>query len=202
MGNTGSVANALRFLGYGSWITDDPDALGKADAIVLPGVGAFGQAMANLRSKKLDTVLHRRVIENETPFLGICLGMQLLAEDSEELGNTRGLGWLKGHVRAIPDAPGVRVPHVGWSKITYNDHAMFARIDDDSSFYFDHSLRLECKPDYVVATTEHGGPLTAAVRHRHLFATQFHPEKSQRNGLKLLRNFMNYVEGGLRRDAE
>ncbi len=202
MGNTGSVANALKFLGYDADVTDSPDAVLGADAIILPGVGAFAQAMANLKERKLDTALNDAVIARGRPFLGICLGMQLIAQDSYELGHTRGLGWIKGHVHAIPETPKTRVPHVGWTPVRYLDRGMFARIDADARFYFDHSYRLSCRPDYIAATAHHGDDVVAAIRHKHIFATQFHPEKSQKNGLKLIRNFMNYVEGSRADDAE
>lgn len=197
MGNTGSVAKAFRFFGLAPAITDDAGVLADADAIVLPGVGAFGQAMENLRARKLDTALTEFVVERGKPFLGICLGMQLIAEDSTEFGSNRGLGWIKGHVREIPEDDLFRVPHVGWSPVTPCEPGMFQRIENGASFYFDHSLHLECDHGLVVARAMHAMPVTAAVRRRNIFATQFHPEKSQRNGLKVLRNFLNYAEGSL-----
>ncbi len=196
MGNTGSVASAIRYFGYVPEITGDPAVLAKADAIVLPGVGAFRQAMENLRSAGLDEALTEFVIERGKLFLGICLGMQLIAEDSAEFGATRGLAWIRGHVREIPEDEHFRVPHVGWSPVETTDHGMFHRIESGSSFYFDHSFHLECAAPLVVARAQHGTQLVAAVRFRNIFATQFHPEKSQRNGLKMIRNFLTYAEGG------
>jgi glutamine amidotransferase len=193
MGNLRSVRNALRFLGEESTITSDPEALAAADAIVLPGVGAFGEAMGNIRSRRLDSALSRQVLDRQKPILGICLGMQLMAERSEELGDHRGLGWIAGEVKAIPPLPAQRVPHVGWSEVDAPPgEALFERAGTDACFYFDHSFHLECGRDLVSATTRHAFPLVAAVRRGHLFATQFHPEKSQRPGLKLLRAFTEY----------
>lgn len=197
MGNLGSVMNALRFLGFEATVTDDPKTIADADAYVLPGVGAFGEAMDNLNRIGVIDTLAEQVLERQKPFLGICLGMQLLAEDSQEKSFQTGLGWIKGHVVPIPAGPGVRIPHVGWSDVEYVDEAFFARIEKNASFYFDHSFHLECDPKMVVAQCRHGGPLAAAIRKRNIFATQFHPEKSQKNGLKLMRNFLNVCVGSL-----
>jgi len=194
MGNIGSVSNALDYLGGKHFISNDPNDLGKADAYILPGVGAFAKAMQNLRELRLVNELSRQVLEKRKPFLGICLGMQLLAKDSFEMGYATGLGWIDGHVCEIEPSDGLRVPHVGWNGVMFKpDTQLFQRLDEGCHFYFDHSFHLQCPRDLVVATCEYGGDLVAALQMDHIFATQFHPEKSQRNGLKLLRNFLNFV---------
>jgi len=192
MGNIGSVCNALDYLG-GCYITSDrKEALEQADALILPGVGAFGAAMENLARLDLIQALTDHVLDRGKPFLGICLGMQLLAEDSHEQGFHRGLGWIKGHVTVLQPSNGFRVPHVGWNNVRF-DHPgpLFNRVDNDSHFFFDHGFHFTCNEEVVLATSDYGEPFVAALHKNNIFATQFHPEKSQRNGLKLLRNFLN-----------
>jgi imidazole glycerol-phosphate synthase subunit HisH len=190
MGNLGSVHNALSFLGLPSRICDEPDGLAEADALILPGVGAFGEAMHQLTRRRLIAPLERHAVAQGRPLLGICLGMQLLAERSYEHGTHRGLGWLPGEVLRLPDNK-VIVPHVGWSEVTtVPGQTLFDGIERDACFYFDHGYHLVTAPELVTATVELGGPRIAAVRSGAIFACQFHPEKSQRSGLKLLRNFL------------
>jgi imidazole glycerol-phosphate synthase subunit HisH len=192
MGNLGSVRHALSFLGLEARISADPGELDRADALILPGVGAFGEAMEQLRQRRLIDPLERHAMESRKPFLGICLGMQLLAERSFEHGEHKGLGWLPGLVQRLPDAE-VIVPHVGWSEVKRSDSGqLFDGIDTDSCFYFDHGYHLVTEPACVIATFEYGSPRVAAVRKGNLLACQFHPEKSQRSGLKLLRNFVRF----------
>lgn len=192
MGNIGSVRSAFTALGIAATVSSDRADLAAARAIVLPGVGAFGEAMANLRQLDLVGPLHEQVVEGGKPFLGICLGMQLIAETSHEQGLHAGLGWIPGEVVPVPTGPGLAVPHVGWSNLQFSpDDPAFARITNESCFYFDHAFALRTAPDHVIATAQYGTPLTAMVRHANILATQFHPEKSQRAGLKLLRNFTN-----------
>ena len=202
MGNIGSVAVALRGLGAEVIASGHPGELSGADGLVLPGVGAFGPAIRNLEASGLADLLEEEVLFKEKPFLGICLGMQLLARDSEEGGFHRGLGWIDGRIRRLVPAPGHAVPHVGWNQVDFRaGDPLFRRIEEAGHFYFDHSFHLECDPGIVIAGTDHGGRVTAAVRQGNLLATQFHPEKSQRNGLKLLRNFLNDVEADRDRRA-
>lgn len=196
MGNVQSVANALEFLGYNAVITDKHETLQQCDAYILPGVGAFAEAMNNLRKRDLILLLTIQVIEKRKPLLGICLGMQLLVESSEEMGLHTGLGWIKGSVVAIPENSSVRVPHVGWNNLeTTENSSLFTNLGENSHFYFDHSFHVLCDPHYISAHCTYGPYIfTAALQHNHIFATQFHPEKSQTKGLKLLRNYLNFVE--------
>ncbi|MBO6783438.1 MAG: imidazole glycerol phosphate synthase subunit HisH [Alphaproteobacteria bacterium] len=192
MGNIASVRNALAALGVPASLSSDRMDLAAAEAIVLPGVGAFGEAMANLHSLDLVGPLTEQVVGNAKPFLGICLGMQLIAERSEEQGDHEGLGWIPGAVVPIPPRDGFAVPHVGWSELAFGpDDPAFARLDRESCFYFDHSFTLRTESGLVRATADYGVPLTAVVGRANIIATQFHPEKSQRSGLKFLRNFTN-----------
>ena len=192
MGNLASVRNAFAFLGVSAVATSAPADLAAVDAFVLPGVGAFGEAMANLNRLDLVAPLTEEVRGAGKPFLGICLGMQLLAEESFELGRHRGLGWISGAVRHLPKGGDRRIPHVGWSGLRFGENdPLFARIPKDGCFYFDHTYYLEQGP-YTIGDVNYGVPFTAVLRIDNIFATQFHPEKSQRNGLKLLRNFTNY----------
>lgn len=197
MGNLGSVRAALRFLGNDAAISDQADAVRAADAVVLPGVGAFGEAMANLRALGLDGVLTEEVAEKGKPFLGICLGMQLIGRGSHEKGYHEGLGWIGADVVPLEQASTARVPHVGWSETHFEPgNALFRNIDARACFYFDHSFAiLEADTDEV-ATSETGCSFVAALRKGNVIATQFHPEKSQRAGLKLLRNFLDIAAGG------
>ena len=194
MGNIGSVSNGLDYLGVKYFVSNDKKKLASADAYILPGVGAFSKAMDNLYRLDIVELLSEQVIENHKPFLGICLGMQLLASDSTEFGYTKGLGWIDGHVYSFGNQDNVRVPHVGWNNIKIeSNEPVFNKIDDGAHFYFDHSLHLVCDKDIVIATCQYGRKFVAAIRSDNIMATQFHPEKSQRNGLKYLRNFTNYV---------
>lgn len=194
MGNLGSVWNAFAFLGCHAQITSDPREIEAAEACVLPGVGAFGEAMARLRALGLLAPLNEQIVERGKPFLGICLGMQLLAQDSSEHGFHAGLGWIQGHVEPIPAAASVRVPHVGWSETRFRpEDPIFRRIEPGACFYFDHSYHLaDCQPALVAARCDYGIEIAAVVRRGNIVATQFHPERSQRAGLKLLRNFLDY----------
>jgi glutamine amidotransferase len=192
MGNVGSVREALAMLGARPCISAEDPVLSVADGIVLPGVGAFGEAMENLRRQNLIGCLSHHVLERRTPLLGICLGMQLLAEGSEEMGRHAGLGWIRGHVVRLPEDRVERIPHVGWSLVRpRGEEALFRRVPPDSCFYFDHSYYLVEADPAVVASAENGVSVAAAIRSGPVMGTQFHPEKSQRNGLKLLRNFLD-----------
>ena len=195
MGNLRSVLNALEHLGADCRICLTPNDLEAVDAVVLPGVGAFHAAMDNLRERELDSTLTRRVVDEGVPFLGICLGLQLIAQDSTELGFTRGLGWIDGHVRRVEPAGGEAVPHVGWNEVQRVEPApLFEGIRKDGHFYFDHTYALQCPPELVAGRCAYGGDWVAAVAKDNIQAVQFHPEKSQRNGLRVLRNFLRFAE--------
>ena len=195
MGNLSSVCNALQYVGMGTVVTSDKETAEKADAYVLPGVGAFHEAMKNLERLGIIGCLERQVLKNRKPFLGLCLGLQLLAEDSLENGFGKGLGWIGGHVLPLRGDHLNRVPQVGWNGIDHNNGPLFDGIEQQDSFYFDHSFNLECEDGLISAVCEHGQTVVAAIERENILATQFHPEKSQRNGLKLLRNFANFCVG-------
>ena len=195
MGNLQSVRNALERVGCEVLISHNPESLSDADALILPGVGAFGEAMSSLHKRKLIEPLRRAVLDDEKPLLGICLGMQLLADSSDERGNCQGLSLISGQVRAIPKSVGLRLPHIGWNDLSLSmPNPLFLDLPERSAFYFVHSFWFECDSAYISATTEYGANITAAVQRRHIFGVQFHPERSQRKGLRLLRNFINFVE--------
>lgn len=194
MGNTLSISNALKKLGYESIISSDKDEIDTADGIILPGVGAFKEAMNSLKQKDLIDVLNINIIQKKKPILGICLGMQLMAKSSQEMGHTEGLGWIEAEVKAI-NIPDIRVPHVGWNSIEIiKEKPLFNDLKSDIHFYFDHSFHFICDKQYVSSYTLYKELIVASVQKENIFATQFHPEKSQTMGLKLLRNFLNYIE--------
>lgn len=193
LGNLFSVKKAFEYLGAPVTISSDPSEVAQAERLVLPGVGAFGDGMNYLRARGLDEVLRREVIEHKKPFLGICLGLQLLGEVGFEFGENPGLGWIKGFVRQIDTAAfKLKLPHIGWNTITaLKESLLFKGVKPQAEFYFLHSFQLVCADALdVVATTEYGETITAAIERGNIFATQFHPEKSQDSGFKILENFM------------
>ena len=192
MGNLGSVRRALEDLDVGVVIADRPEALGDVDRMVLPGVGAFGEAMARLRASGWEEALHRQVSEQGKVLLGICLGMQMLGESSDENGLTSGLGFIPGRVRRL-DTLGceLRIPHVGWNEVRFTDGArLFAGIPQGVDFYFVHSFALDPAAEGVCATASYGSTMAAAVDRGRVLGTQFHPEKSSAAGRQILRNFL------------
>ena len=187
VGNLKSVANAMAYLGERTLIAGDEAGLEKADAIILPGVGAFPDAADRLRTAGLDKVIIRQA--EKKPVLGICLGMQLLFEWGEEVRRCRGLGLVSGGVKRIETA--CKLPHIGWNSLTFqNDSPLFRGLDDGAYVYFVHSFcgAVE-KPEQVIATTDYGTTVVAAVRSGNAFGCQFHPEKSGETGLAILKNF-------------
>lgn len=194
MGNVASVEKALSHLGYKSVLTSDQEIIRNASCIILPGVGAFAQGMANLHQLGLVDILNKEVLEHKKPFLGICLGMQLIASKGYENAITDGLGWIEGEVRKI-DGKGLSVPHLGWNNITVTKSSMLDKFND-KDFYFIHSYHFDAlNPLDVSATVNYGIDLSAIIHKENIFATQFHPEKSQNSGLDLIKYFLdNYVK--------
>ncbi|MGH7003864.1 MAG: imidazole glycerol phosphate synthase subunit HisH [Alphaproteobacteria bacterium] len=193
IGNVRSVQNALGRIGAEADILCDGDSLLARDpaCIVMPGVGAVGEALSLLRQRGLDSALQEVVLRRGVPFLGICVGMQVLAEICEEFGEHRGLGWIPGRVRRLAqDGSGLRVPHVGWNTITLNRDGDFAAGLDDEHFYFVHSFFVDCPDEYIVATCPYGSRFAAAIRRGPIMGVQFHPEKSSAAGEALLRGFL------------
>jgi glutamine amidotransferase len=193
MGNLTSVANAFASLGAQPEIIDQPGEMEGADRIVLPGVGAFGDGMASLRSRGWIEPLQRAVRREETPFLGICLGMQILAAEGTENGRHAGLGWIPGSVvRIATDEPDVRVPHIGWNDVRFTKgNGIFRGLGDSRTFYFVNSYVLQPEdPSVISGTFTYGREYTASIEAGPIAATQFHPEKSQKSGIAVLRNFL------------
>lgn len=197
-GNLRSVEKALQSLGESPIITRDPEVILHADRLILPGVGAFGDAMQKLHQYQLTDVI-RDAAAKGIPFLGICLGLQLLFESSEESPGVEGLGICKGQIRRIPDTPGLKIPHMGWNSLSYTAEAagnpngrLFSDIPEHSYVYFVHSYYLKAAdPSIVAASTEYGTLIHASIEQKNVFACQFHPEKSGSTGLKILKNFLS-----------
>lgn len=189
-GNMKSVEKAFQYLNEDVMITRDREAILAADKVVLPGVGAFGDAMGRLHSYDLVETIHE-VVGSGKPFLGICLGLQLLFERSEESPGVEGLGLLKGEIVRIPDGEGLKIPHMGWNSIDIKEGSrLFKGISRHAYMYFVHSYYLKAEnPEDVAATTYYSILIHAAVEHDNIFACQFHPEKSSEIGLRILKNF-------------
>ena len=194
-GNLKSVEKALHYLGKEVIVTRDPKQLRQVDKVILPGVGAFGDAMAKLKEYHLDTLIHE-IADSGKPFLGICLGLQLLFEESEESPGVEGLGILKGKIKRISDEDGLKVPHIGCNSLHLEHNGrLFQNIPENSYVYFVHSYYLEAQdPEIVKASTEYGVHIHASVEKGNVFACQFHPEKSSETGLQILKNFAEIEE--------
>ena len=190
-GNIKSVEKAFQFLGSDVVVTRDKNEIYKADHVVLPGVGAFGDAMARINEYRLKDVIST-VVDKKIPFLGICLGLQLLFDFSDESADTEGLGILNGKILKIPSVNNLKVPQIGWNSLKFpNEGRLFKGVDEDSYVYFVHSFYLKADdPSIVVATTEYGTTIHAAVEKDNVFACQFHPEKSSEVGMQILKNFI------------
>lgn len=196
-GNLGSIEKAIRFLNAEPLITNDVEKILDADGIILPGVGAFGDCMDNFRKAGyIDEKLFDRIIENKTPFYGICLGLQMLFDESEEMGRHKGLGIIPGKVIRFPQ--GVKCPQIGWNTIEqkHPNNFIFKDIPKDTYFYFVHSYHGVCRNDEnILATTDYEGTVfPSMVIKDNIMASQFHPEKSGKWGLKLLQNFLDYTK--------
>ena len=189
-GNIRSIEKALQFIGEDVLLTGDPDQIRKAEKLILPGVGSFGEAMENLNRCGLVEPIREAAAEG-IPLMGICLGLQLLFERSEESPGVPGLGILCGEVLRIPDTPGLKIPHMGWNSLHLQyDGRLFRGVSEDAYVYFVHSYYLKAEEEEIVkAVTEYGVQIHAAVEKGNIFATQFHPEKSSDVGLHMLHNF-------------
>lgn len=194
-GNIKSVQKALLALGEDAVVTKDAEIILQADGVILPGVGAFGDAMKRLQAYGLTEVI-KQAADKGLPFLGICLGLQLLFESSEESPGIAGLGVLKGKIVRIPNGEGIKIPHIGWNSLAFPRRGrLFEGIAENSYVYFVHSYYLQAQEDIVTATTEYGVSIHASVEKGNVFACQFHPEKSSDVGLRILRNFIKVVRG-------
>ena len=194
-GNIKSVEKAIQYLGEEAVVTRDRDVILSADGVILPGVGAFGDAMGRLHEYGLVEVIHECVAK-KIPFLGICLGLQLLFESSEESPGVAGLGVLEGKIVRLPAESGLKIPHIGWNNLKFpRKGKLFEGVPEDSYVYFVHSYYLQAKdPAIVAATTEYGATVHASVEKENVFACQYHPEKSSAVGLKMLENFIKLTK--------
>lgn len=195
MGNTRSVVKTLQTIGYEAILTNDRQQLKQASHLILPGVGAYKDGMQNLHDLHLVEFLHQEVVGGGKPFLAICLGLQLLGEEGTENGGPfRGLGWIRGRVeRFTVDESVHKVPHVGWNNVSLaRQSPLFESMSvAEPDFYFVHSYHLKCRDEAdVIATCNYGETFVAAIQKQNIMATQFHPEKSQKNGIQLLKNFL------------
>lgn len=190
-GNIKSVEKAVQYLGKEVSVTRDPEEILRADHVILPGVGSFGDAMQKLHDYQLINVI-QQVVASGTPFLGICLGLQLLFDESEESPGVKGLGILPGKIVKIPDTNGLKVPQIGWNSLRYpSEGKLFRDVKEGSYVYFVHSYYLQAdEKEIVKAVTEYGVEVEASVEKGNVFACQFHPEKSSDAGLRILQNFL------------
>jgi imidazole glycerol-phosphate synthase subunit HisH len=195
VGNIQSILNSFERLGVRSIVVADTrQQLVEADGLILPGVGAFGECAKKIKKDGLSDILSDLAINQNKPILGICVGMQLMANSSNEGGCHVGLGWIPGEVVRIDAGEGLPVPHVGWNDISlHGSTPLFNGVDNGAHFYFDHSYHFQCEPEYVSATCQYGKTLNVAVSYKNLFGVQFHPEKSANPGLKMFRGYLNWI---------
>ena len=191
LGNVGSVKNALDYLRIDSTISGNPATIARSTHIILPGVGTFGEGIGNLRKRSLEKILNEMVVKKKRPFLGVCLGMQLLAEVGEENGLHKGLGWIGGKVAKIRSKK-LPLPHIGWNDVKVKMADSIFKAIEPNIFYFVHSFVLKTKDaSGVIATSNYGEEFCAAVQRDNIYGVQFHPERSQKSGLKIYENFLN-----------
>lgn len=198
LGNLQSIVNMLARIGVSAVISRDPAKIAEADRIILPGVGAWDSGLRQIEERGLRDALDRHAKVAKKPTLGICLGMQLLFDASDE-GDRAGLGWIPGRVVKFPSDLGVKVPHMGWNDVVptredalftrRTDEVLFAEMEDGFSYYFVHSFHATCAEEHVLGNAFHGRPFAAIVRHENIYGAQFHPEKSHKHGMRLLKNF-------------
>lgn len=197
MGNLKSVSNCLKYLNIKNIVTDNPRVIMNANGIILPGVGAFKDAMIQLRKKNLIDVIYK-IVDEGKPLLGICLGLQLLYSRSSEMGETKGLNIIEGDVIEFDKAKVDKVPHIGWNNVKFQDlnHFLIEDIPDNSFFYFANSYYvISKKSNYCIGLTRYRDiEFSSIVGRNHIIATQFHPEKSSKNGIKICQNFINYCK--------
>ena len=196
IGNIRSVQNAFLRLGLvAPKVSRELAELSDAQGLILPGVGAFSECSNKLQKLGIIDLLTELVMGYNKPILGICVGMQLMAETSTEGGLHTGLGWIPGNVVKLDLPRNFHVPHVGWNNINFtNDCPLFSRVEENTHYYFDHSYHFLCDKSFTTATTRYGLDITAAIQHKNIFGVQFHPEKSANAGLKLFRGFENYIK--------
>ena len=195
MGNLYSIKNALtKLCDFVVDISSEKNYINNADGIIIPGVGAFKKAMQNLEDLKIIDILNKQVLIKKKPVLSICLGMQLLFDNSSEGGYQDGLGWIPGNVKYISTSEDLRIPHVGWNNIIFeNQSKLFNNLGKEKSFYFVHSYEVKCNKKFITASVDYGENIVAAVEKENIFGVQFHPEKSHENGFCLLKNFIKYI---------
>lgn len=194
MGNLGSIKNMLKKIGHDSVISSDPEVIEQARKLILPGVGAFDNGMTNLKNYGIIDVLNDSVLKRKTPVLGICLGMQLISKSSEE-GTLPGLGWIDAKTVRF-QLTELKVPHMGWNVVNIKkEYPLFTGMTgQENRFYFVHSYHVVCEnPEDVLTSTYYGIEFTSAIQHDNIYATQYHPEKSHKFGMRLLKNFMELV---------
>lgn len=196
MGNIRSIVDALEHLGIQSCVTSSPQEILQSEKLILPGVGSYFVAMQNLQSMNLIEPLNEVVLARKRPILGICLGMQLLAESGTEEGEVKGLGWIPGHVRRFNfENTSYRIPHTGFNSVQFGSpkSALYESLGNQEDFYFVHSYHMECDDENVTGWVDYYGHFVACVERENVYGTQFHPEKSQSNGLMVLRNFAQLI---------